>query len=252
MIKERNSFKEKLKIEKEKLLGNTNNQNDASKKSKKQTGSFSEEVMDDEGAPGWMITFADMVTLLMVFFVLFFSITKENMSIMEAAIFGEGKAGVGLLELMNSLKIRENIQVQRQNAPEIEEVESDTTDNKRLIYRVPGNTLFESGEAYLKIEARNVLDKIVGVTLQYPKYKINIQGHTDDIPISSDRFPTNWELSASRATAVLRFFIDKGIEPERLTATGYSDIFPLVSNETERGRAKNRRVEFVLEKENKF
>ena len=153
---------------------------------------------------------------------------------------------------MNSLEIRENIQVQKQNAPEIKEVESDTTDNKRLIYRVPGNTLFESGEAYLKKEARNVLEKIVGVTLQYPKYKINIQGHTDDIPISSDRFPTNWELSASRATAVLRFFIDKGIEPERLTATGYSDIFPLVSNETELGRAKNRRVEFVLEKENKF
>jgi chemotaxis protein MotB len=62
-------------------------------------------------------------------------------------------------------------------------------------------------------------------------------------------FPTNWELSAARATAVLRYFIDKGADPERMTATGYADIFPLVSNETPYGRAKNRRVEFVLEKE---
>ncbi|MFQ5717156.1 MAG: flagellar motor protein MotB [Nitrospinales bacterium] len=78
---------------------------------------------------------------------------------------------------------------------------------------------------------------------------MNIQGHTDDVPVATERFPTNWELSAARATAVLRFFIDKGIEPKRLTATGYADIFPLFSNDTEQGRAQNRRVEFVLEKE---
>ncbi|HBP10772.1 MAG TPA: flagellar motor protein, partial [Nitrospina sp.] len=84
----------------------------------------------------------------------------------------------------------------------------------------------------------------------YPDYKIHIQGHTDDDPISTERFPTNWELSAARATAVLRYFFDKGVEPEKMTATGYADTFPLASNDTDQGRTINRRVEFVLEKEN--
>jgi chemotaxis protein MotB len=80
-------------------------------------------------------------------------------------------------------------------------------------------------------------------------HKINIRGHTDDNSVFSERFPTNWELSSSRATAVLRHFIDKGIDPERITATGFADTFPLVSNVTEAGRAKNRRVEIGLEKQ---
>ncbi|MEC7641764.1 MAG: OmpA family protein [Nitrospinota bacterium] len=248
--KEKQKFDEKLKEEKTKIMDEL--ENPKANKNTKIKGGAADEVMAEEGAPGWMITFADMVTLLMVFFVLFFSISKENMSIMEAAIVGEGKAGIGLLELMNSLEVRQNIKVQSQDVPKMVEVESDSSDRSKIVFRVPGSSLFKSGDAYLKKEARKVLEKIAAITLQYPKYKINIQGHTDDVPIFSERFPTNWELSASRATAVLRFFIDKGIEPERLTATGYADVFPLVSNETELGRSKNRRVEFVLEKEKRF
>jgi chemotaxis protein MotB len=68
------------------------------------------------------------------------------------------------------------------------------------------------------------------------------------VPIHTAKFESNWELSAVRATAVLRYFYDKGIDPEKLTATGYADTFPMVSNETKEGRAKNRRIEFILEK----
>jgi chemotaxis protein MotB len=109
--------------------------------------------------------------------------------------------------------------------------------------------LFKPGEADLQLEARPLLDAVIRVVNKHPEYKIHIQGHTDDEPISTERFPTNWELSSARATAVLRYFIDKGSEPERMTATGYADTFPLGRNDTVPGRAKNRRVEFVLEKE---
>ena len=78
--------------------------------------------------------------------------------------------------------------------------------------------------------------------------KIFIQGHTDDVPIHTVKFESNWELSAVRATAVLRHFYDKGIDPEKLTATGYADTFPMVPNNTKEGRAKNARIEFILEK----
>ena len=84
---------------------------------------------------------------------------------------------------------------------------------------------------------------------KYPKYKIQIKGHTDDVPIDSDKFPTNWELSAARATAVLRYFLDKNVSALRLTASGYADTFPLADNSSELGRKMNRRVEIVLEKE---
>ena len=119
----------------------------------------------------------------------------------------------------------------------------------KVVVRVPGASLFKPGGADLQSSSRSVLDEVIRVVNKHPDYKIHIQGHTDDEPISTEKFPTNWELSAARATAVLRYFYDKGGEPERMTATGYADTFPLARNDTEFGRAKNRRVEFVLEKE---
>ena len=82
-----------------------------------------------------------------------------------------------------------------------------------------------------------------------PDYRITIRGHTDDLDIDTVQFPSNWELSAVRATTVLRYFIQQGIDLERMSATGYADFFPLVPNDTVENRARNRRVEFVLEKE---
>jgi len=84
----------------------------------------------------------------------------------------------------------------------------------------------------------------------YSEYSVNIKGHTDDRPILTKEFPSNWELSSIRATTVLKYLIQGGIDPGRLTATGYSDLLPLVANDTPENRAINRRVEFVLEKKN--
>ena len=124
------------------------------------------------------------------------------------------------------------------------------TSASKIVVRVPGASLFKPGQADLQLKARSLLDAVIKEVNKHPEYKVHIQGHTDDEPISTEKFPTNWELSSSRATAVLRYFVDKGAEPERMTATGYADTFPLGRNDTAPGRAKNRRVEFVLEKEN--
>jgi chemotaxis protein MotB len=212
----------------------------------------------EEGAPEWMATFADMVTLLMVFFVLMYAIASKNISTVKSVLAGEEDASVGVLELMDAVEVKESIssltgmksddilskmeEVAEHSSLEVE------NDGPKIIFRVPGGTLFPPGKANLNLSARPVLDEVIRVVNKYPKYKIHIQGHTDDEPISSAMFPTNWELSAGRATAVLRYFIDRGAEPERMTATGYADTFPLARNDIVEGRARNRRVEFVLEK----
>ena len=122
---------------------------------------------------------------------------------------------------------------------------------KKIFVNIPARNLFKPGSADLTKQAIPVLNKLAKAFAKFTAYQINIAGHTDDNPISTARFPSNWELSSGRATAVLRFFADKGIDPLLMTATGRSDLFPLYSNSTKLGRSKNRRVEFVLEKEKK-
>lgn len=214
-------------------------------------------------APFWMITFSDFSALLLTFFILLYTMAAKNIATVKAAILGDENAGIGMLELLDSIEVKERIKdltgikskdilKEVNKAVQSKDLESQvsvSTDQAKIILRVPGNTLFLPGKADLQKEARPILDGLIKTTKDYPEYKINIQGHTDDTTISSPMFPTNWELSAARATAVLRYFLDKGIEPTRLTATGFADIFPIASNDTEAGRAQNRRVELVLEKE---
>ena len=89
-----------------------------------------------------------------------------------------------------------------------------STDRTKIVVRIPGGSLFEPGSADLILaKSKPVLDEIVRLLENYPRYRISVQGHTDDSPISTDRFPSNWELSSARATAVLRYFIDKNINP---------------------------------------
>jgi chemotaxis protein MotB len=213
----------------------------------------------EEGAPLWMATFSDMVTLVMVFFILMYAIASKNVQTFKSAIIGADAKSIGVLEALNAVEIQETLQnlemtksddIMSEISGMAEEADLDVDTSKtKVIVRVPGASLFKPAQAALQQSARPVLDAVISTVNKYPDYKIHIQGHTDDEPISTAMFPTNWELSAARATAVLRYFIDKGADPERMTATGYADIFPLVSNETPYGRAKNRRVEFVLEKE---
>lgn len=110
--------------------------------------------------------------------------------------------------------------------------------------------LFDTGSVEINQRGKEVLLTIAGSLKENENQNIVVEGHTDNVPIGMvlrDRFPTNWELSAARATAVVRFLQDNGgLNPERLTASGYSYYRPVASNDTEEGRSQNRRIEIIL------
>lgn len=114
-----------------------------------------------------------------------------------------------------------------------------------VVVRVKGQLLFDSGSAKLRAESFVFLDEIARLSNAFPN-PISIEGHTDDLPITSSEFPTNWNLSADRAISALRHFAESGgVDRGRLVAAGYADTQPLVPNDSPDARARNRRVEFV-------
>ena len=230
------------------------------RKQKDRGKQFDEQEMDDGEGPMWRITYSDMATLLLTFFILYYSIAAQNLGKFKEAILEESDQNLGLLELIDSTKIKTSLQhltgFKSNNI--LNDINNFATDennlgitqkHSKIVIRIPGKSLFQPASAVLERKGWPILEEAAGIFKKYPHYKVHIQGHTDDDPISTEKFPTNWELSATRATAVLRFFMDKGLNPRRLTATGYADTFPLKSNTTTQGRAANRRVEFVLEKD---
>lgn len=109
--------------------------------------------------------------------------------------------------------------------------------------------LFDSGRADIKENGKAVLDRVAEILGKVTDRQIRIEGHTDNVPIGpvlAEKYPTNWELSTARSTNVVRYLQEKGIDPSLLSATGYSEYSPVASNETEEGKAKNRRIEIVL------
>lgn len=111
--------------------------------------------------------------------------------------------------------------------------------------RIQDHLLFDSGEAALTGAGQKVTQRLVEILQSY-QGAISVEGHTDSVPIDTPRFPSNWELSSGRATAILRYLIDAGVDASRLRAVGYADTRPLESNDTADGRAANRRVEVII------
>ena len=106
--------------------------------------------------------------------------------------------------------------------------------------------LFSSGDARLGTEAVRALTAVAKI-LAPTDFPITVEGYTDNTPINTPQFPSNWELSGVRASSVVRLFIDNGVLANRLTATGYADQRPVVDNDTAEGRARNRRVAITIE-----
>lgn len=113
-------------------------------------------------------------------------------------------------------------------------------------FEIRDSVLFDSGSADLKPDGRALLARIAEV-LTNSAYPVSVEGHTDNAPIHTARFPSNWELSTSRATMVTRYLIEQGIATARLRATGFADTQPLSANDTAAGRARNRRVSLVVQ-----
>ena len=115
-----------------------------------------------------------------------------------------------------------------------------------LVIRLQEEALFEPGSADILPSAYPIL-KFVGKWIKVRRLKVSIEGHTDDVPISSPEFPSNWELSAARAVAVLKFLVERaGVPQELLSARAFGPYRPIADNSTPEGRAKNRRVEIIL------
>ncbi len=124
-------------------------------------------------------------------------------------------------------------------------------DRRGLVVRVlTDQLLFASGQATLQPVGFPLLNEVAQLLNVDKSHPITVEGHTDNVPISSSQYPSNWELSTDRATTVVRYLIAKGVNRERLGAVGYADLHPIASNATAAGRARNRRVEIVLQRIN--
>jgi len=111
--------------------------------------------------------------------------------------------------------------------------------------RIQDHLLFGSGDAELTDPGQEMVQGLVSLLDQY-EGTVSVEGHTDSVPINTERYPSNWELSSARATAILRYLVAAGIDPQRLRSVGYADTQPLESNATAEGRAANRRVELII------
>jgi chemotaxis protein MotB len=198
----------------------------------------------------WLMSYADMITLLMSFFVLLISMSHidpikfEKVQGGMARDIGKHQTAQPLQELKTEVG-----QVLRGLKLDDDKV-SLGSDERGLVLEFDAGTFFEPASAKLKEEFIAALAKLAE-TLNSPRYsafQIEVQGHTDDTPVNTPAYPSNWELSAARATTVVRMFIQQGIEPTRLAAEGFADTRPKVSNRDVSNRplpvnqAINRRV----------
>jgi chemotaxis protein MotB len=223
---------------------------------------------------GWLTTFNDLVTLLMVFFVLLFTMGSVNTKMLTdfqyALQSGLGILGAGSKASITVMKTQPNpeeTQVLTQAEGEVEpEDEKDATaamdEALKAFITAPGINvrysnqgahitfedflLFDFGKADINPGGLAVLKKLAKLIQKIP-YPVRVEGHTDNVPIHTARFPSNWELSIARAVRVVKYFADAGnINPQRLSAVGYGETRPLVPNNSPANRTKNRRVEIVL------
>ncbi len=119
--------------------------------------------------------------------------------------------------------------------------------NNKMLVEMASAILFDSGSAKLSEEGEEALTEVAGILATIPNRAFQVAGHTDNIPIKNKRFKSNWQLSAARAVAVVQHLIEYGVAMESVSAAGYSETQPVADNESEDGRAQNRRIEIVLQ-----
>lgn len=198
-------------------------------------------IVPDED--GWLLTYLDLITLLLTMMVLMLSFA------------GPGKHGAPVSAATGAAPLAV---AKPEPEPEPDPLAGLPLDslgknievvvNKGTVsFRISSEVLFNSGEANLSAPGLAVMGRLVPVLGRVATYRVVVEGHTDNVPIQTERFPSNWELSTGRAASVVRFLQSQGIEPARMRATGYADTRPIASNGTPQGRAANRHVEVTLE-----
>lgn len=232
----------------------------------------------------WLVTYSDMITLCLTFFVLLYSFStldamkwKRVVQSVQGAL-GPLENGGGLQEeekpvvSLNDNNKQEEIdaadlaqfmqyqeetkkleQMQERLVSYLAEIGMSNNvtveiEERGLILRFQDSVLFNKSKADLLPQSQQVLKEIIAIFHETAN-PIRVEGHTDDLPINTPQFPSNWELSTTRATNVLRYLIQEGIPGKRLSAIGYGEFHPLAPNDGEENRKKNRRVDIVLLRE---
>jgi chemotaxis protein MotB len=200
----------------------------------------------------WLITLSDVMSLLLVFFIIFFAISQASVNRKEA----QGKKVSASIqapappraELRNETleKIQKDMKAMVAGLNLDDQVSVQTLD-REIIITMKEKVTFKTGEADILKASEPMLDTIARTVKKYPAFLVDIDGHTDDQPIKTSRFPSNWELSVARATSVLKYLITThALDPARFTIKGNADQRPLIPNWTPEQRAQNRRVEIRL------
>ncbi|MCX8086967.1 MAG: flagellar motor protein MotD [Rhodocyclaceae bacterium] len=238
---------------------------------------------EHENHERWLVSYADFITLLFAFFVVMYALSSINegkyrvlADSIAAAFRNIPGQSVGAMPQINPAaplpatiplkkpqvanlkadlereKIRELLrhkakEITEALAPMVEQGQVRVTEGALgITVEINASVLFDSGEARLQPQAQRVLTA-VGRILASTDFPITVEGHTDNVPINSPVFPSNWELSGARAASVVRLFIENGVDPRRLTAVGYAEHRPVADNATPEGRQRNRRVAINME-----
>lgn len=198
----------------------------------------------------WLITYADAITLLMAFFAMLISFSKIDLEIFDQVVSGLAKdIGKRVPEMSKSQQIKEELKdiMVSMGADQAVTV---SNDDKGVTLEMDGSAFFKPASAILREEALPVLQSAyqeMGAP-KYQRFNFEVEGHTDDDPINTVRYPSNWDLSAGRAATVVRYFESLGMKPSRMKAVGFGSTQPKVPNRTEDGtripenQAINRRV----------
>ncbi len=225
----------------------------------------------------WMVSYADFITLLFAFFVVMYAISSVNdekyrvLSATLAETFSTDVASPDPIQIgeptltasphvidvpdtqgfadqdpgNTSLRTRINEMETALGGFAAQEGVSLQSDNEWIEMHLDADLFFDPGRAQLTPQARQLLEQTVQALVTNPN-PITIEGYTDNVPTNGGRFPSNWELSAARASSVARYFVERGIRAIRLSAVGYGENHPLATNATPEGRASNRRVVVVV------
>jgi chemotaxis protein MotB len=210
-------------------------------------------IEHDDGEGNWLVSYADMMTLLVGFFVMITAFSTPDPQKIEKLREATSEAMGGeyvkpLQELTAGLK-RVLQEAEIENAVSVE----NTGDG--AVLSVKGTLFFDSGSAEIKADAMSVVQKLASVlTREAEGFRIVVEGHTDDSPIATAKFPSNWELSSARAGTVVRLFEQSGVPHRDLKPVGLSDTVPLMPNRTPAGepilenQARNRRIVIRIQK----
>jgi len=214
---------------------------------------------DATGGASWLLTYGDMMTLLMTFFILITSYSTIELIKFKQAM-GSLQGALGILQSDSAMPGQRGELIYRRDAlshtlneidlyireNEYQGLVEITRTEKGVHFRLSNPLLFDLGKANLKPAVYDMLSKIAELIRKSPS-EVVVEGHTDNLPIHTPQFPSNWELSSARALSVVKYFAyQEKIPPAGLSAVGYGEYRPVATNATEEGRAKNRRVEIFV------